>query len=64
MGDFTLRFLFNKFACANRKLLYSNLKRISSLFSWVTLQQPQVALQHPFRGDVSPLHLVRSTAGF
>jgi hypothetical protein len=26
MGDFALFFLFNKFACANRKLLDSNLK--------------------------------------
>jgi hypothetical protein len=24
MGDFTLRFLFNKFACGNFRLLYSN----------------------------------------
>ena len=25
MGDFTPRFLFNKFACGNLRLLYSNL---------------------------------------
>jgi hypothetical protein len=38
MGDFAWRFLFNKFACGNRKLLYSNLKPISALFSAVTLR--------------------------
>ncbi len=45
--------LLNRFACGNRKLLYSNPNRISGLFSSVTLQQLGVALQHPFRGDVS-----------
>jgi hypothetical protein len=32
-GDSTSLFFFNKFACSNRKLLYSNLKPISALFS-------------------------------
>jgi hypothetical protein len=30
MGDFTLRFLFNKVACANLRLLHSN--RIEGIF--------------------------------
>jgi hypothetical protein len=38
MGDFARLFLFNKFACANRKLLYRNLKPISALVSAVTLR--------------------------
>ena len=53
MGDVALLFLFNKFACANRKLPYSNRERTCALFSSVTLQQPTVALQLPCRGDVS-----------
>jgi len=37
-GDFALLFLFNKFACGNQKLLYSNLNRRCALFSAVTLR--------------------------
>ena len=35
------------------KLPQRNRAPASAAFSVVTLQQPQVALQHPFRGDVS-----------
>ena len=58
----------NKFTPVNLRLLGSNrIERIFLLAALVSTGSPtarQVAVQHPFRGDVSPLHPTPKAARF